>query len=173
MHVISLNMGTIRLLHDDIIYNNYWFLCCVLLTTSVPCSVRTRNDRIPTLLHRVFQEESATLWEYVSRVNLHPYNHTYLHAKLKGYGDNDAKKNEVFKCGHSCSSTYSTRFTCCIIATLLRSVAGPTAKPRHTEASVLCKALVTPRTTFIKIVRTFLINSCLYVIHISNVKYRC
>ena len=31
---------------------------------------------------------------------------------------------------------------------------------------MLCKALATPRTTFVKIMRTFLHNSCLYVINI-------
>jgi hypothetical protein len=44
----------------------------------------------------VFQEESAILWENVSQVNLHLYNQIYLQAKLKGCGDNDEKKNEVF-----------------------------------------------------------------------------
>jgi len=32
-------------------------------------------------------EESAILWGYVSKVNLHRHNQTYLHMKLNVYSD--------------------------------------------------------------------------------------
>ena len=40
--------------------------------------------------------ESAIIWENVSQVNLHLYKQTCLHAKMKGYGDNDATKMRSF-----------------------------------------------------------------------------
>jgi hypothetical protein len=108
----------------------------------------------------VFQEESAILWEKVYQVNLHLYKQINVHAKMEGYGDNDATKMRSFL-----QFYLLYLFNVLIIRTLRRSVAEQTATPRHTEPSVLCKALATPRTTFIKIVRTFLLNSCLYVIN--------
>jgi hypothetical protein len=39
-----------------------------------------------------------------------------------------------------------------------RSVLGPTAKPSHTEAIVLCKVLGTLRTIFMKLIRVLLLN---------------
>jgi hypothetical protein len=38
--------------------------------------------------YRVYQEESAILWENMTLVNLHQYNQTYLYQKLNGYGYN-------------------------------------------------------------------------------------
>jgi hypothetical protein len=43
-------------------------------------------------IYRVYQEESAILWENVPLVNLYRYNQTYPYPTLNGYRDNDTRK---------------------------------------------------------------------------------
>jgi len=38
--------------------------------------------------YRMYQEESAIIWENMTLVNLHQYNKTYLYPELNDYGDN-------------------------------------------------------------------------------------
>ena len=126
-------MNTARLDYKDHPTNaGYWHKNRNTYTALLECKVCENVCHIQGVSGRIYYTSKN-----VPLFHLHRYNQTSLYPTMKDYGDSDTRK--MWFC---CGSVYCTRVS------VRTWVLKTTAKPSHTEESVLCKVLGNLRTIF-------------------------